>query len=351
MGPLHVALVVDSGTFGAAELYTTRLLRHLPAQVRRSLVVNQEIAGPFLREFGPAMDVKVVPLGRHGSWAPEVRDALRDLAPDVVQVNLTDPASNLALLRAAEAVAPTVATLHRGGATDTFLPDAWQAYRGLAGAVAPTNALVAQLRTLGAPKVRRILPGVEIPAAPVQPRRRTPLVLGAIAPLVLGDGLDLLIRALVQLRRRGRSFQLLLAGAGPDRTQLVERTRGLPVRVLGPPPDNAKLLRRLDVFCEPSRCESLPYPMLDALAHGLPTVTTAIGGTMDLLAGAATIVPPADVGALTAALDRLIVEDRLREKLAPAARALALREFDVRVMAARTAEVLAESGVDSARAG
>ncbi|KAA9161353.1 glycosyltransferase family 4 protein [Amycolatopsis acidicola] len=351
MGPLHVALVVDSGTFGAAELYTTRLLRHLPGWVRRSLVVNQEVAGPFLREFGPVMDVKVVPLAKHASWAPEAGAALADLAPDVVQVNLADPASNLALVRAAESVAPTVATLHGGGATDTFLPDAWQAYRNLAGAVAPTNTLVGLLKKLGVRNARRILPGVEIPDEPVPPRRRTPVVLGAIAPLVLEDGLDLLVRAVAQLRRRGRPIQLLLAGSGPDRAALIERTRGLPVRLLGPLPDSSKLLRRLDIFCEPDRWEALPYPLLEALAHGLPAVTTAIGSTMEVLAGAATIVPSGDADALTATLERLVLDDKLRAKLAPAARAVARREFDVRVNAARTAEVLVESSVDGAAIG
>src|SRR5439155_15353184 len=105
--------------------------------------------------------------------------------------------------------------------------------------------------------------------------------------------------------------------------------------------DAAGFLRRLDVFCLPARREALSPALLEALAYGLPCVTTSTGDTMEALTGAAMIVPPDNVDGLTAVLDRVVTDTALRHKLARDARERAVRDFDARRMAARTAEVLA----------
>jgi glycosyltransferase involved in cell wall biosynthesis len=332
---LHAAFVVDADSFGVPEAQLARLLRFLPSWVRPSLVVSREVAA----FFGRRTDTTVVPLARGRSWAPDVQAVLAELAPDVVHVNLADPGGNIAALRAAESVAPTVVTLHANGPLPA---DVWDVYQRLAAAFAPLRSLVHTLTDLGVPahRVQRIRPGVEIPAAPVAAGARAPVVIGAVAPLVFEQGLDLLVQAVATLTRRGRAAHLLIAGDGPERSTLIDRARGLPIRFVGPVADAAPLLRRLDVFCFPARQELPPSPLLNAMAHGLPCLTTAVGDTVEALAGAAAIVPADDVHALTEGLDRLVTEGGLRAKLALAARELATRDFDVRRVAAEVGEAL-----------
>ncbi|GHF22070.1 hypothetical protein GCM10017786_65370 [Amycolatopsis deserti] len=330
MRRLSVALVVDNEGFGSAEVYVRRLLRFLPPWVAPSLVVGEGLAGAFPER----VPKQIVPSAVRSVWAPQIEGALRALSPDVVHVNLADAGANLAALQAAESVAPTVATLHRtGGAPESSV--VWDCYRRLAGAVAPSRIVEARLRELGTPaeRVRRIRPGVEVPPEPVEPSDRAPVVIGAIGV----TGLDLL-PAVAALRRRGREVRVLVAGDGRD---LAERARGLPVRFLGRLRDVSAFLRGLDVFCLPSRRDTLSLAVLEAMAHGLPCVTTAVGETVEELAGAAMIVPPGDAPALAGALDRVSTDLALRRKLAHAAREKAAEDFEVRRMAAETAEALA----------
>lgn len=331
MERLNVALVVDNEAFGGAEVYVRRLLRCLPSWVAPSLVVGEPLAGAFPER----VPKQIVASAVRSVWAPQVENALRALSPDVVHVNLADAGANLAAVQAAESVAPTVATLHRvGGAPQSSA--VWDCYRRLAGALAPSRIVEARLRDLGTPaeRVTRIRPGVDIPALPVEPSDRTPVVIGAIGGATGPD----LLSAVATLRRRGRVVRVLVAGDGRD---LAERARGLPVRFLGRLRDVSAFLRGLDVFCLPSRRDTLSLAVLEAMAHGVPCVTTAVGEVVDELAGAAMIVPAGDGPALAAALDRVSTDVALRRKLAHAAREKAEQDFDVRRMAAETADALA----------
>lgn len=333
MAAPHVAFVVDNDAFGAPESHLLRLLRHLPPWTRRSVVVSADVAAPFLSEFP---DVRVVPGSRGRLWATEIRAVLGELAPDLVHVNLADQASNLATLRAAGDAAPVAATLH--ARTGPRPRDVGDVYRRLACAIAPTHGLVRELNGLGALHTALIRPGVEIPGRPVSPLPRTPVVLGAVGPLVAGQGADLLLQAVAGLRRRGRAVQVLVAGDGPDRAALIDRARGLPVRFSGQVGELASFVRRLDVCYVPA-VEDLSVTALDVMAYGLPCVTTAVGDTTNALAGAATIVPPRDVIALTGALDRLVTGAALRAKLSRAGRTRVARDFDIRRTAEETARL------------
>jgi glycosyltransferase involved in cell wall biosynthesis len=334
---LRVAVVVDSDTFGGAEAYARNLLRWLPAWCHRALVVSEPVAGHFA---GTADDVTVVPLSRYRESAPAVAEALSRVTPDVVQVNLADPASNLAGLDAAVSVAPTVATLHLHGTP----PD--RPFPLVSSAIAPSAPIAAQLAALGVPppRVVRMRHGVELPA---QVTRHHPgdasVTIGAVAQLIRQKGLDLLLESVRRLTAEGLPLRALIAGEGEDEMALREQADGLPVHFAGFCRDVPAFLRRLDVFCLPSRHEGLSLALLEAAAHGLPCVTTAVGDTTEALGGAALIVEPENATALTAALRHLVDVPPLRRDMGVRARARATREFDVRMMASRTSAVLSQA--------
>ena len=137
-----------------------------------------------------------------------------------------------------------------------------------------------------------------------------------VAALVVKKGHADLLQALAELRRE-REVTLDLVGDGALRGELQQRARQLlglseAVRFHGerPKEEVAELMRQADLFVLPSLFENLPCVLIEAMASGLPSVATAVGGVPGLLEGAGGIVcPPRNPGALAAAisgaLDRL----------------------------------------------
>src|SRR3977135_3664122 len=154
---LRVSFVVDSGGFGGAHVYLRHLLRGLPPELRRSLVV----AGPVARYFEDLADhleeVVVVPLAEGRGSAPETVAALAKLQPDIAMVNLIAPALNRAALAAAVGSGPAIAALHMTGGSG---PTAHRAelvdlYSGLRHVVAVSAPIERQLHDeLGVPPHR-----------------------------------------------------------------------------------------------------------------------------------------------------------------------------------------------------
>ncbi|MCP2257273.1 Glycosyltransferase involved in cell wall bisynthesis [Streptoalloteichus tenebrarius] len=341
--------IVDSDAFGGAEIYVRRLVRLAPPWLRCHVVVSEEVSEHFVGRF-PGTDVVVVPLARHRPTAPAITEALAALHPDVVHVNLVDPASNQAALSAALALAPTVATLHLEGETGhgSACDRLQRTYSRLTSVIAPSEPIARQLvGTLGVPPARvvRVRHGVDIPPRPRPPVDHEPPVVVAVGRLTPQKGFDLLFDAVAELCARGRRLRVVVAGEGRDAAALRDRADGLPVEFRGLCRDVPALLASGDVFCLPSRREALSLALLEAAAVGLPAVTTDVGDHRSALAGAALIVPPGDRIALTEALGHLLGDVALRRELGARARERAVRDFDARGMAARTAAVLASAAL------
>ncbi|MEM9226502.1 MAG: glycosyltransferase family 4 protein, partial [Verrucomicrobiota bacterium] len=131
-------------------------------------------------------------------------------------------------------------------------------------------------------------------------------------------GLDVLIKAMGILKHQGHSMCLKVLGDGNTRQSIeaLARTQGVAdqVRFLGRVPSGETVNRELDsadVFVLPSRQEGLPRAMVEAMARGLPCLSTKVGGIPELL-GEEAMVPPNDASALAEALAKLTSDaDRL----------------------------------------
>ena len=95
------------------------------------------------------------------------------------------------------------------------------------------------------------------------------------------------------------------------------------------PADPAPLLAAADVFVQPSHYEAFGQSALEAMSAGLPIVASGVGGLLDFLREDenALLTPPGDVNALGQAIDRLLRDDGLRERLGSRGRELAARDF------------------------
>lgn len=119
-------------------------------------------------------------------------------------------------------------------------------------------------------------------------------------------------------------MRVVISGIGPDLDAAVERAEGMAhVRFTGYAgyDDAPSILRQGDVFVSPTYAEGFSNTILEAMATGLPTVSTHSVGVVDCLRHEdnALLVKPGDVAGLRSALVRLRDDEALRERLAATA--------------------------------
>jgi glycosyltransferase involved in cell wall biosynthesis len=92
-----------------------------------------------------------------------------------------------------------------------------------------------------------------------------------------------------------------------------------------------------NLFVVPSRQDNLPNTGLEALACGIPTVASAVGGLPDIIRDGETglLVPPGDTGALRTAITRLLQDPDRQAGMAKACRQRALEEFSLGLQSRR----------------
>jgi glycosyltransferase involved in cell wall biosynthesis len=170
-----------------------------------------------------------------------------------------------------------------------------------------------------------------------------------VARLVEKKGLHDLVEACALLQRRPAvaGLQLEVVGGGPLRGELratAERL-GVNARFVGPLPQEDVLVRyrRASVYCLPCVVagsgdrDGLPTSVLEAMALGVPVVTTAVSGLPEAVIDGRTglLVPQHDPEALAAAIERLLTDGELAVRLAAQARRHVEERFTLERSAAR----------------
>ncbi len=175
--------------------------------------------------------------------------------------------------------------------------------------------------------------------------REVPIVL-FVGRLRYYKGVDVLLRALAHVPEA----ELWIVGTGPqgEEWKQLARTLGLGERVhfLGDVPEGDLPLyyAAADLFVLPSvsRAEALGLVLMEAMASGIPVISTELGtGTsfVNVHGETGLVVPAGDVQALAAAMRDLLAQPEVRARMGRAARERAMREFRADLMAARITEV------------
>ncbi len=149
------------------------------------------------------------------------------------------------------------------------------------------------------------------------------ILIGFLGRFSLQKNPLLMIEAFAKLAKRHPQAVLAMVGDGPlgdearalaQRHGLGERVRWLGYRYPG------DVLPALDIFALPSEYEALPYVLLEALCGGLPIVSTQVGGVSLCLTQGQNgyIVPPADAEAFSKALEILLTDKDLRQRMGAA---------------------------------
>lgn len=173
-----------------------------------------------------------------------------------------------------------------------------------------------------------------------------PLV-GIVAALRPEKNHAMFLRMAARVAHEAPAARFLVIGEGPERLRLEELARDLRleghVQFLGARHDVPGLFRALDVvvLCSLPVVETFPVTLLEALATGVPVVSTRVGSIADIVEEPETgfLVAPGDEAALASAVGRLLADPVGRGRMGRAARTQAERRFDQRDMIAAYARL------------
>lgn len=234
----------------------------------------------------------------------------------------------------------------------------WRRWRGAFDAIIGVSETVrTRLEANGIGPVEVLRNGVA--PRPARPPLTDPPTVAYAGRLVEEKGPDLLLAAFARVADDHPGARLILAGDGPLRERLTAETRALGVggRVSLPGRlPRTELEARLDaawVHAVPGRWEEpLGNVTLEGMMRGTAMLVTAIGGPAEVVEAGHTglLVPPGEVGPLAAALDRLLGDRALAERLGAAGRQVALREHGEDRVCARLEAIYARITARYARA-
>ena len=170
-----------------------------------------------------------------------------------------------------------------------------------------------------------------------------------VGRLVAAKGQYVLVEAARRLAAERRDFRVTIVGAGPEAQGLRAAIgeAGLARHVTMAGALNQDEVRRLygeaDAFVLPSFAEGIPVVLMEAMASGVPCVTTRITGIPELIRSddEGLLVAPSDAEALATAIARLIDDPALRARIAAAARRRVDTDFHLERNAARLGSLFA----------
>jgi glycosyltransferase involved in cell wall biosynthesis len=319
-------------------------VRYLPRHPRWN---QRAVAAAHIRTAGrsPLVWLRLAARARrHGQWrrfvqAGMVADRIRTDGVRHVHAHFATAAAEVARDAAALARVPITVTAHAKDVFETAnaaqLP---RRLRGVSAVVTVSRFNVEHLRN-----VFPSLPVTHVPngirAAPAS----TPIPAGpvlCVARLVPKKGVDVLVDAAGLLPAGAAQIEVI--GGGPLAADLVRRVKTGPaqgrVRFLGPQSSDEVDLayRRCSMVVLPCRVaedgdrDGLPTVLLEAMAHGLPVISTDVVGIPEVVRHGETglIVPPDDPEALAAAIASLVADPVFAQRLGSQGRDLVLRRFD-----------------------
>ena len=346
---MRVVHVHKIAGIGGSERHLLTLLPALAAQGLEPAFVGLDAGGdpaPFYAELARSG------IPHRATSVRGLRRALSAFQPDLVHTHLVHADVFGAVAAGSK---PLVTTKHND---DPFRTGPFRFVERLLtqrarAVICITDALARfQVERVGLPseKVTVVRYGLDEPPpawsadAPVELPDGARLLLG-LGRLVPQKGYDIALRAFAEVLMRHPDAVLLILGEGPERERLEQlgRELGLGGSLLlpGRAGDVATWLRRAELLVHPARWEGFGLVLLEAMLAGLPVVASRVSAIPEVVADGESglLVPPDDPAALAAALERVLADSSLAQRLGEGGLARARSEFSVERMAGATADV------------
>lgn len=344
---LHIP--TDTALGGTERRFADFITASNPEHFRHILLTLKPIGivGERLAESGFEVESLNLNRTRAAVGAPALLRAIRHHKPDIVQTYLFG--GNTAGRPAAK-IAGVPVVVSGYASTDPWMrphhiaadmASAKFATAHLANADAVADSVVRRCRVPRA-SVEVIHTGRPIPESPASHDARAD---GTVVGIAAGrihraKGYDILIEALAQADPR---IRVKVAGAGPvvhgglssiQKLEEVAEKAGVADRIefLDVRDDVDALMAASDFHVLPSRWEGLPGVLIEAMAMGLPSVASAVGGVSEALIDGETgfLAEPGDPESLAKCLNRIVAADRAT--LGAAARRRAIENFSIESM-------------------
>jgi glycosyltransferase involved in cell wall biosynthesis len=347
-GPIRVVRVIARLNIGGPAIHATLLTARLdPARFHTTLVTGSEDAseGNYLALHGREAAVELIPdLGREIRPLRDLRTlaalmrVIRRVRPHIVHTH-TAKAGAVGRLAAALCGVPVVVhTFHGHVLRGYFSPAKTAVYRNIERGLARrtdrlltvTDLVRDELLALGVGRPEQYITvplGFDLaPLVHAAGRRgelraelgvgAAPLV-GIVARLVPIKAHEIFLDAAARIRAAVPDARFLIVGDGECRQALEARVDALglreAVRFLGWRADLDRLYADLDVVVLTSRNEGSPVALIEAMAAGVPVVSTAVGGVPDVVAhGTSGLLAPVDDAAAVAEHTVTLLRDRAR---------------------------------------
>ncbi|MBI5563105.1 MAG: glycosyltransferase family 4 protein [Deltaproteobacteria bacterium] len=218
-----------------------------------------------------------------------------------------------------------------------------------AGAIA---AALASARGLPIGKAVVVYNGLEDIAPEKKTHAGKGLTIGCIARTDRAKGVTFLLDAFIRLAAGYPDTRLVLIGKGDAQDELERRAResGLKGRIDLPgyyAGDTRALMDAIDIYVFPSLQEGFPYSILEAMRAGKAIAASSVGGIPEAITDGrdGLLVATGDTGALADAIERLMTDEALRNRLGRNARARFLKEFTLKAMDASLKKTFGEAGL------
>ena len=166
-----------------------------------------------------------------------------------------------------------------------------------------------------------------------------------VARLVPEKGVEDLLQAFLAIKEKNPKVKLTFVGSGPLKKELIGYknifVKSLPYQQI------QKEYQRADIFCLPSRetktwAEQYGMSLLEAMASGLPIVTTNSGAIPEVVGEVALISHHSNPKELKTTLEKLIYNETLRRSLSKASRARAVEKYDCRKIGKKIEKIYEE---------
>jgi L-malate glycosyltransferase len=330
-GPVPIAFVLSSCHAGGTERQMIELFRRLNPARWQVHVACIHASGEWLTQVSEAaVSVREFPFPgfRHPEVLTQTVEFVRWCRQhEIAVVHTVDLNANIFALPAAAAARVPVRIANRR----EMMPDRTRsqiiaqraAYQFAHKVVANCRAAADRLRLerVSAARIAVVPNGVDgtafATARPPRPLRR----LSVVANLEARKGHDVLIDAAPEILRCFPDTTFVIVGDGPERANLEARAAAQGVAkaftFAGYDENVARRLHDADIFVLPSRTESLPNAVLEAMCAGLPIVASGVGGLLELIDDGRTglLVAPGDPRALAHSVCRVMSDRALGERL------------------------------------
>lgn len=364
MTPMHLAFVTSLPGWGGGEKWFLETAAALAARGHRVLVVGQP--GGELVHRAAAVGLRTAGIDMHGIADPRTLWTLgRLLRREGVRIAVTNQAREIRLVGLSQLGRRDFRLVARRGSPDP-VKNVWHfrwVYRRLVDRLVLNCAalgprVLADVPWFDRSRVRVLHNGVDAAALnrAAEPRRvaeELGLTPGAPVVSMIGEigprkDQETFLRALARLD--DPAVTVLIAGAGPDaetarlRALILELGLDGRVRWLGFRRDVSSLLALSDLLVLPTREEGFPNTLLEAMALGVPVVTTPVDGIPELIDDGVhgLLLPPGDADAFARSIRALLDDPARRRGLATAAARRVRAEFDQDVIMTRFEGMLRE---------